>query len=208
LVHAARRSSAPTIDGDLGEWALSYTADHVVWKPSNWAGAPDQNVRFAMGWDNQFLYLAALVGDDVHVQTQHGEVIYKGDSLELLLDVDLAADFALTGLSADDYQLGISPGAFAGDGPEAYLWFPASRAARPGGVLVAARPSGNGYQLEAAIPWSLFNATPAGGARYGMALSSSDNDAPGRAEQQSLISTAPRRSLLDPTTWGTLVLDN
>ncbi|MBI4770974.1 MAG: LysM peptidoglycan-binding domain-containing protein, partial [Chloroflexi bacterium] len=147
-IHAAHRATPPQIDGDLGEWSLSNSISQVVYRPENWAGPADQGVTFAVGWDGTYLYLAASVVDDVHVQTQHGELIYKGDSLELLLDADLGGDYWYSNLSADDYQVGLSPGALTGDRPEAYLWYPASRAGLPGGVLLAARPNGGGYQLE------------------------------------------------------------
>ena len=209
-VHAAHRPSPPGIDGDLQEWTLHNFASQVVFKPENWSGSEDLSVSFAAAWDADDLYLAAWVVDNVHVQTQHGALIYQGDSLEALFDADLPGDGADTHLSADDYQLGLSPGSLAGDGPEAFLWYPASRAGPPAGVTLAARKSGSGegYFLEAAVPWSLFNVTPAAGDQFGFALSASDNDTPGAAEQQKLITTVSTRRLTDPTTWGLLVLDN
>jgi hypothetical protein len=103
----------------------------------------------------------------------------------------------------------LTPGENRIGGPDAYLWFPSARAGRPTGVTVSAHQdaTGNGYYLEAAIAWSVLGVTPAGGNQYGFALSSSDNDTPGTAEQQSMISSAPGRRLTNPTTWGTLVLD-
>ncbi len=58
-----------------------------------------------------------------------------------------------------------------------------------------------------AIPWSVFGLSPVANNRFGLVISSSDNDTPGAAEQQTLISTDSARKLTDPTTWGTLVLD-
>jgi hypothetical protein len=144
------------------------------------------------------------------VQTQTGEAIFKGDSLEILLDADLGGDYSSQRLSADDFQLGLTPGEQKIGGPDAYLWFPSSQAGRPAGVAVAAHQdeTGNGYYLEAAIPWSVFGLAPAAGNRFGFTLSSSDDDTPDSAEQQSMISTSPVRALANPTTWGTLVLDN
>jgi hypothetical protein len=211
LVRAPFHSTAPQIDGDIAEWGpLPYSINQAVFKPENWAGPADQSANFTLAWDAANLYLAAHVIDDVHAQTQTGETIFRGDSLEILLDADLAGDFGAHSLSADDFQLGLTPGAQNGGGPEAYLWFPRSKAGPPSGVTIAARPdeAGSGYFLEAAIPWSAFGLTPAASNRYGFALSSSDNDTPGAAEQQSMISTSPTRSLSDPTTWGMLVLDN
>jgi cellulose/xylan binding protein with CBM9 domain len=211
IIHALHLTTAPQIDGDLTEWGtLAYTIDQVVYKPENWTGPADQSATFAMVWDAASLYVAAHVVDDVHVQTQTGEAIFKGDSLEILMDTDLGGDYSSQKLSADDFQLGLTPGDEKISGPDAYLWFPKANAGRPAGVTVAAHPdeSGNGYYLEAAIPWSVFGLNPAAGNRFGFALSSSDDDTPDTAEQQSMISTSPVRALANPTTWGTLVLDN
>jgi len=40
---------------------------------------------------------------------------------------------------------------------------------------------GDGYLVEAAIPWSVLGVTPYGGLSMGFALSISDNDAAGQA---------------------------
>lgn len=208
ILHAAYAPAAPVIDGRLDDWnPMPYQFGTPVYKPENLVDAADNSVSFSLAWNPQYLFLAAIVVDDVHVQTQHAEKIYLGDSLEILLDTDLGGDFTSTRLDADDYQLGLSPGALNGDTPEAYLWYPASRAG-PAAVQLAAQPDGAGYRLEAAIPWTLFNLTPAGNTRYGFVLSASDDDTPDTAEQQSMIASVGTRKLLDPTSWGTLALDN
>jgi len=208
IYHATHVLEAPAIDGLLYEWSpMPYSFSTPVYRPENWVDANDNSVGFSLAWNEQFLFLAAIVTDDMHVQTQHGEMIYRGDSLEILLDADLAGDYTTARLSADDYQLGLSPGTLNGDTPEAYLWYPASRSGAATTVQLAALPDGQGYRLEAAIPWALFDLAPAGGTRLGFALSASDDDTPDSAEQQSLISTTSTRRLLDPTSWGTLALD-
>jgi hypothetical protein len=209
IYHVAYAPTGPVIDGQLDDWnPMPYQFSTPVYKPEDWAGPSDTSVSFNLAWNPQYLFLAAIVVDDVHVQTQHAEMIYLGDSLEILLDTDLGGDFTATHLDADDYQLGLSPGALNGDTPEAYLWYPASRAGAATAVQLAAQPDGSGYRLEAAIPWALFNLTPAGNERYGFVLSASDDDTPDTAEQQKMIATVGTRKLVDPTSWGTLALDN
>ncbi|MDW8327075.1 MAG: sugar-binding protein, partial [Anaerolineales bacterium] len=204
---AARTVFPPTIDGNLSDWPdLPYTADQVTFRPGNWTGAGDLSVRYGLAWDGNFLYLGAQVTDDVHVQTQRGETLFRGDSLEILLDADLATDFLVRELGGDDYQLGLSPGALNGDAPDVYLWFPRARRGVPTGVTVAALRTDLGYTLESAIPWSVFRLTPAAGNRFGFVLSASDNDTPDTAEQQSMVSSVATRRLTDPTSWGTLEL--
>lgn len=210
VFHAARRPAPPVIDANLGDWTgLPLGFDAAAYRPENWSGLADHSASFAVAWDATHLYLAVRITDEVHVQTQTGATLFRGDSLELLLDADLPGDFDSDALNADDVQLGLSPGSNRAS-PEAHLWFPASRAGRPAGVLLASQPDPagpGGYLVEAAIPWAVLGVTPAAGSRYGFVLSGSDNDTPGTAEQQSMISTEAGRRLTDPTTWGTLILD-
>jgi hypothetical protein len=213
VVHAPRRDTAPAIDAQFQDWPapLPYAIDQVVYGAEAWAGAADQSGQYALSWDAAALYLLVIVTDDVHVQGDGGLTLYRGDSLELQLDADLAGDFGAAQLNGDDHQLGLSPGVDAAS-PEVYLWNPPEKNGVPGGVGLAARPhaSGGGYALEAveaAIPWSLLGVNPVAGSRFGFALNSSDNDSPGTTEQQTMISSVITRRLLDPTSWGTLALD-
>lgn len=206
------RPFTPTIDGNLSEWgSLPNAINQVVFGPRNWVNANDNSATYAVAWDANKLYLAAYVKDDVFVQNQSGEQLFRGDSLELLFDTNLAADSHVTTADADDYQLGISPGGLTNGNnpaPQAYLWLPTARRGTPAGVTVASSKVGDGYMVEAAIPWSLLGASPYSGARYGFALSTSDNDVAGQALQQTLLSSVVGRIFSNPTTWGTLVLDN
>ncbi|HMN63307.1 MAG TPA: sugar-binding protein, partial [Anaerolinea sp.] len=203
--------TAPTIDGDWSEWkkvAREYPATNVVFGKGNWTGEDDLAGSYYVGWDLTYLYLAAKVRDDKYVQVSTGENIFKGDSLELILDTNLLGDFYNDSLSADDYQIGISPGhpTIGDDNPEAYLWFPSSKAGKLSGVNIAELDEGTQYRVEAAIPWSVFGITPAKGMRMGFAFSVSDDDLTGEAAQQSMVSSAAGRNLADPTTWGEVTL--
>lgn len=210
LFHAARRDTPPTLDAQSDDWGgqVPVLIDQIVFGPANWAGTGDQSGSVTLGWDTNNLYLFVVVTDDVHAQTQPGELLYRGDSLELQLDADLPTDFSEPRINADDFQLGLSPGSNR-DNPEAYLWNPVERRGVPAGLAIVSRSTGGagGYALEAAIPWTMYGVTPAPGLHFGFALNSSDNDNPGEAVQQSMISTVITRTLLDPTTWGTLQLD-
>jgi hypothetical protein len=209
LIHASRLAHPPTIDAQGNEWpaSLPFKVDQLVFQAHGVSGPFDQSARFAMGWDDGHLYLYVVVSDDTFVQTQHGETLFKGDSLELQFDADLAGDFNDQKLSGDDFQLGFSAGENRST-PEAFLWNPANRTGVPAGIAMASRSGdAGGYVFEAAIPWSFFAVTPAPGQHFGMALNSSDDDAPGTAIQQSMKSSVSTRLLTDPTSWGTLQLD-
>jgi len=208
LFTAARRTGPVTLNGALDEWPnpLPGVVEQATFRSENWTGVSDLSARYAVNWDDNFLYLAVQVTDDAHVQTQRGETLFRGDSVEILLDTDLAGDFASAELSTDDFQIGFSPGALNGDLPEAWLWFPTSREGAPTSVSVAAQSTTLGYNLEAAIPWSVFGIRPNINARFGFTLSISDNDSTGAAEQQTMVSSVATRRLTDPTSWGTLEL--
>jgi hypothetical protein len=208
LLRAARRSA--TIDGDLSEWgALPYAINAATYKPENISGASDNSATFGLGWDATYLYVAVNVIDDVYVQTQTGNAIYKGDSLEILFDADLRGDFNVNSLNGDDIQLGLSIGnpSTANPAAQTFIWYPSRLAGAPGGVRLAGKLTSNGYTVEAAIPWTALTASGSANNRYGFVISVSDNDVPNTADQQSLISSVATRKLFDPTSWGTLTLD-
>ena len=203
-------STAPTLDGDWAEWkdkTKEYPANYVTFGKTNWTNEDDLSSSFHVGWDNTYLYIAVKVHDDQYVQNATGANLYKGDSVEVLVDTKLREDYYTTQLSADDFQLGISPGRPDTNGAkEAYLWFPSNIAGGRDNVKIASRKEDGVYRLEAAIPWSVLEMTPSAGMHVGFALSVSDNDKSGENAQQTLVSSSPSRSLVDPTTWGDLQL--
>ena len=131
------------IDGDWADWdafnAKQYPATAVVYGKAKWSGEDDLRASYRVAWDSTFLYIAVKVVDDEYVQNQTGENIYKGDSVEILLDTDIKGDFNSAKLSLDDYQVGISPGVDTpGRNMEVYRWYPASLAGSLLGAQVAA----------------------------------------------------------------------
>ncbi len=207
-VQAIHLDSPPTIDGVFDDWGLEkYNANYVVYGSSNWEGLNDCSAAFMVGWDKHALYIAAKVKDDRYVQNETGKDIFKGDSLEILFDQYVSADYYLAALSNDDYQLGISPGnPTPGSNPEAYLWFPASIEGERPAVKIAAIPTVDGYRVEVKIPWSVFNVAPSAGSIYGFSFSISDNDNLAKNLQQSMVSNVKTRILINPMTWGDLIL--
>ncbi len=207
VIIAAWFGAAPTIDGELGEWSSSFfAADKIVDGASQWTGVDDNSGKFALGWDATYLYMAVEVTDDKYVQVASGDDIWMGDEIEFQLDGELAADFYTTSLSADDTQLGLSLGNFGSIPAQSYRWYPQSQRGAVPNVTVAGKATPQGYDVEARIPWAAFGVTAAEGGRYGFALSISDDDLPGVAAQQSMVSSVSTRTLFNPTTWGTLAL--
>ncbi len=207
-VVATYLSQPPLIDGNVGEWSLGmFIVDSITFGPQNWRDVRDLSGSVMLGWDESYLYIAARVLDDVYVQNAAGNHLYEGDSVEILLDADLAGDFYTNSLNADDFQLGLSPGLpTIGEGMQAYLWYPEALSGYQNQVTIAAQKNDLGYDLEAAIPWSVFGVTPQPWKHYGFCFSISDNDKADGIVQQSLASNVPSRHLTMPATWGDLLL--
>jgi len=204
-------ATPPVIDGNWDDWknlTIIYPASYVINGASHWKNPADLDGSFILGWDNNYLYLAVKVTDDLYVQNSSGAYIYKGDDVELQLDTNLGVDFTVSSMNNDDYQLGISAGKGSINGAkEAYLWYPQIIKGSVTNQVVIASQGGNGvHYFEVRIPWNLFGLSPYEGLRVGFALALSDNDNPAVNDWQTMISNTPGRKTLDPTTWGELVL--
>jgi hypothetical protein len=202
----------PLIDGSLTEWqnGTPYLAAHLVYNTAGWDGSEDLTAAWYVAWDNENLYAAVDVIDDIHVQLNSSPQIYRGDSLEMQLDVDLPGDRLQDRPSQDDYQLAFSPGDFVEVGPAVFRFQgnASGRMVEATGhnIMIAAQQSPSGYTMEIVVPWADLSVTPREGLVIGLALNANDNDTPGTAVQEVMMSTAPDRAYLDPTTWGTLTL--
>jgi hypothetical protein len=198
----------PSYDGVWDEWeATKYPAKAVVYGVNEWKNSEDLEGSFRVAWNETYLFIAVKVYDDIYAQNADGQDIYKGDSVEILLDTNLYGDLSTASLNSDDFQIGISPGKGSLDGEtETFLWFPSGKAGSLDNVLIASTSEDDVYRVEIGIPWSVFNITPASGQQYGLGVSVSDNDDTSKDIQQSMVSNLPYRGLTDPTSWTVLTL--
>jgi hypothetical protein len=210
-VEAVRLSASPVIDGFLSEWAgaPAYSSAFRVHNAPGWDGTADLTAVWRLAWDESNLYIGVEVTDNIHVQTQSNNQVFRGDSLDMQFDTNRPGDFG-DGLSPDDYQIIFSPGDFAAL-PEAAFRFRGDEAGRipdfPGhNVILKAPKTATGYTLEAASPWQDIGLTPAPGLLLGLALNANDNDTPGTAVQEVMMSHVSTRTLTNPAGWGTLLL--
>ncbi len=160
-------------------------------------------------WDADNFYIGVAVTDNVHVQSgeTRGYNLFKGDDVEFWLDTDLGGDFTRNEGNADDFQLGLSPGDFGSLGPEAFFWRPNQSDVRNKLVEIKSqrRADGQGYTLEARVPWSAFgDFRPQPGTPIGFAASVGDNDKQGEQVQEVLLSTVKGLEWNKPFTLGNL----
>ena len=197
------------VDGNLSDWGtLSFVADQVVYGSSVWNNNIDLSATYGIAWDDLYLYIAIEVRDDVHVQTEVGETIFKGDSVEILFDRDIDNDAWVTQLNSDDYQIGLSPGSFSDDSvmTQVYRWYPVVQSGAITNAKIESRSNEGGYLIEAALPWTILGVSVTSGDEYGFVISVSDNDSEGVAVQESMVSNSAARDLSDPSTWGRIKL--
>ncbi len=208
----AQYVNAPFVaDGDLSGWSEvpSYPSTFRVFNVGDWDQSDDLQAFWRLAWDETNLYLAALVLDDVHVQTQTGNLIYLGDSLEVQIDTQRMIDLG-TVLSPDDFQLVLSPGDFVTIPPSAAL-FRGTEAGQLSGVessglIVSASQMEGGYVLEAVLPWNELGVRPIPNLELGIALNANDNDTPNTAQQEVMKSHIASRLFGEPDSWGLLIL--
>ena len=204
----------PIINGDLNEWLdqTFFGSDHLVYSAAGWDGSQDLSAYWSLIWDETYLYVAVDVIDNLHVQTQTGSQSYRGDSLEIQIDTDLAGDRDQNLLNVDDFQIALSPGNFGDLVPEAHRFRGNTNgqilSVHGHNIIIAAKQNSSGYTIEAAIPWADMFTSPSVDMEFGVALNANDNDAPGTSEQEVQMSSAPLRTLTQPSSWGTLRLSS
>jgi hypothetical protein len=197
----------PDLNGSWGDWdAEVYDIDTIHFGKDNWKNSNDLSASFMAEWDEDYLYLAWKVTDDKYVQFSKGSNMYKGDSVEVLIDSDIENDYWDDWLNSDDYQIGINPGR---DEPtentEAYMYFPSNKARSLSKVIIGVKKMDGGYRVTAGIPWSYLGVDPYRGLHLGFVASVSDDDSNHGGQQQTMASSS-WRWLTDPTTWGDLEL--
>jgi chitinase len=209
-IHAV---SGISVDGDLSDWPAEpdFVFDdeaQIVYHVSadSWSGPEDLSARAWAGWTEDGLYFAFDVTDDKHAQGSSGSGLWHGDYMELQVDTELQQDYDEKGMSADDYQIGISPGNFDGVPPEIFVWYgPAGESALKQAIQAQVKTA-HGYVLEIFLPKELLQGIPLDeGASFGMNINPSDSDSL-QLGQELMMSTSPTRTLSDPTTWGKITL--
>ena len=192
------------VDGDLGDWSSVplampvAAAEQVVWGKGAWRSAQDFSGTVRLAWRHDHLFVAAAVTDDRLSQTQRGDGIWRGDHVEVYLDVQPDLEPGRSMFGRGQFQFAFSPGNFQRTGdaladcpPESYCYRP--RAGSVDGVKLGAKPTARGWTVEAAIPWALLG-LPRGAAgtvfRFEIALS--DTDSP-EQRQESLMTTSSAR---------------
>ena len=207
LVRTRQVTEPFVIDADLEGWAEIETTSsaYQVYAADSWDGSADGAAFWRTAWDNDFLYISAIVADDIHIQASESAV-YRGDTLEVQIDTSIAAEE----ISPRTFTMVLSPGDFLTTEPFAACLRGTTsgkmRAIAQHSTQVAVAQTETGYALEAAIPWDDLGVTPSENWTGRIALSLHDTDSEDRIRAEVIQSSITERRASEPDSWGILLL--
>lgn len=91
---ACQPAERPIIDGDLSDWITS----DAVWKyfgsqehvlRGDWGGPEDSSILWSTMWDEDNLYIAGVVWDDIYTQPTEVIANWRADCIFLYFDADM-----------------------------------------------------------------------------------------------------------------------
>ena len=109
-------------------------------------------VKFAYRYDG--LYFGFNVTDDKHRQKCTGAEAFKGDHVEVLIDLQPTLGEKGGDFGPKQFQILFSPGSLDGKiKPESYMYAPVKQNIS---LPIAAQKTASGYTLEVLVPWSVL----------------------------------------------------
>jgi len=162
----ARRAKAPKgsweVDGDFGDWdgAAWYRAEKkenlLGGNKKEWKGKKDLSFSFAIGYDDEHLYLAVRVVDDKLVLRKYTDAT-GGDEVELRVQfIGNATREPVTRTGTKYFS--VSP-----DSEDTAIYLDHGYCDVFGSGNAASKETKDGYMIEASIPWKEFGYTPGPG---------------------------------------------
>ncbi len=157
----------PVMDGTADPiWenssVLAVEAQNVIVESVTNAADLSGNAKFL--WDNDYLYVFATVTDDSQINDSQNS--YEDDAVEIYIDInnDKAATY---GANDVQYTFGWDDGAVVGSLPSGRLTT---------GITYAVLDTDDGYIIEARIPWTTTQGSPAVNQLIGIDFMINDDD--------------------------------
>ncbi|HEY8966491.1 MAG TPA: sugar-binding protein, partial [Candidatus Methylacidiphilales bacterium] len=204
FVTARRFPAPPALDGNAAAWqsapVVALGKQQLIRSPQYYSGEADESAVLRFKWDAEALYLEAEVTDDVFLQDFTGADTWKGDSIQLSVNLDPRKDESATGNLLADVanKQRWSELAFAQtrNGPEAFRHisfdpeqFPLGPVAAKDFRMNVRRDEAKKLTLyEIAVPWKTLGGTaaPQPGSVVGIALCLNDRDEPDQKDPSAL----------------------
>lgn len=207
IIQVHKAAKAVTIDGNLNEYPkFAVRMDDKSFEKLQYfeyGGKDDISADIYLLWDDENLYVAAKITDDVPFTNKlDGPDIWNGDSIEVLLGMDDKADPQRIYFGKGDYQIGLSAGNNKDIKPNEWIW---RRDDYQSGIELTAKPADKGYTIEAKIPFKVLGGfKPEIGKRFDFNIAVDDADKDKRDMQ--LVWTGTKNFYSDPSEWGSAVL--
>ncbi len=147
-------------------------------------------------WDNTYLYFLAVITDNVKQNDSQNS--YDDDQVELYIDADNAK---ASTYDANDcqYSFGYNDGTVVGTIPTT---------ASKTGITYSAVATTDGYIIEARIPWTTINTTPAADKLIGIDFMLNDDDDNGTRDGKMSWNAATDDAYQNASLFGTAKLSN
>jgi hypothetical protein len=166
VLRARKFAVPPKLDGDFCKWQAGEfysldSRDQITSGRWRWRSPGQFSARFALGWDENHLYLGVDVIDPDLYQLFQGRDIAKGDIVSIMLETAFRKNFLAHHAGVDEYDLLFSPGNFQGVAPDVYSsqdYLPPRPIPRDyhKEIQTAWRKTANGYSGDIALPASWF----------------------------------------------------
>jgi len=163
------RLSDVKIDGDLSEWGAAQVLRVAAGDEKGPGRADYAGARFAAGWSDAGLYVAADVSDADIINMYDGGAIWNGDGFELFIETDVTDDRTTNVYDIDTFQYLFSPTNRFGESDVAVGGNPRLPwGYSPEAIEFAVAVTDGGWVIEAFIPSSEMGGwVPAEGAEIG-----------------------------------------
>ena len=177
--YRARKAAGITVDGDLADWGDAdavrlgaATPVAVKYAKHPYGGDADLFCEVRFAWDEEFLYVAAQVRDDCHVNPVRNPDVWKGDAIQFALREGGPAERASDPAVLQEFAVGVDAvGAFVQTWNNQGQFSALAKA--------ASAKTDDTLVMEFAVPWKFLGLpTPQAGASYGVSFVVSDNDSP------------------------------
>ncbi|MBD2867329.1 sugar-binding protein [Paenibacillus arenilitoris] len=180
-------------EGAAGKATL--TADNRV----GGSGGDDITADYAFAWDEQHLYVTAQINEPTPMMNNNpNSNVWKGDGVELFFGPSELEQIGP--LLYDDRQIIMSAGPGAEGQSDFWLWFNTGRQ-RPIQMFRKAAADGQGYVLEAAIPWEAVRMQPASGREFLFDFGFNESE-DGNSRKRQYEWNGTNRNNLDRGLWG------
>ncbi|HAU36709.1 MAG TPA: hypothetical protein DCX07_03200 [Phycisphaerales bacterium] len=164
------------VDGDLNDWdgieGIDLSAAPFLRLMADHTGEADLSGDVRLAWDDENLYLAARIRDDVFCQPFIGFNVWMGDSIELGFSLEAPwVEGEWEQSTAQHLSLALTP-----KGPQCYRLGGVGRDGLVEDVRLVVRREGDVTFYECALPWRELDASAPRKGRFSLGLYVNDND--------------------------------